>query len=453
MSTSKKPSELSDNQLKKLIASAKAGLEGDDSPALQKQLRVLLKEKRKRKAALLEAEAEAPLTEESNSDEPTASFSATSITEEDLDLSTPIEDSANPAEQNVPLVEQEAEPSSESTLPQEPEENVSISTASASSDHDEEENQSQEDAQPPSLEPNSSSEDSVDEVHLNVPSHEQSPQSPDPINDSPLDSAPPLVEDREQDPRYLNVTFHHDGMPVLQPVPLGTKSDRALEKFRLATKRREFNLHEDWFFRLDCPDDERLQGRFLIPAKAEKHGLADSGAYDGASIPCPWLISFLTMGAMRPLGILLMPSIVHDFLFSHGVLLKEVGEGQYEKVEISRPEADTLFYHMIRDLNDLESVAWVAYYAVRFGYNWVPYGGRLKGNMPIKISLMGLAAFSLSAIFLFVCWAWITIPLFLGHLFTQGLHLLFRGVGALVKSDRAKAEKTEEPTDTSENQD
>lgn len=148
-----------------------------------------------------------------------------------------------------------------------------------------------------------------------------------------------------------------------------------LERLALSTKRRLFTLHNDWVLDVDNVSYEPgLNGKIKIPA------IDASGneiVFDGASIPLPWLVSLLTIGILRPLGVMLIASIVHDYTYKFGHLQKEDGT----VVEIERHIADRLFKDIIATVNKLPAVAYIAWFFVRIGwlkvkYNNMPRGGK-----------------------------------------------------------------------------
>jgi len=165
----------------------------------------------------------------------------------------------------------------------------------------------------------------------------------------------------------LRVQF--DQLPTLSPVLLSTRSMSRLRRFLSARKRRNFQLAVDWHVEITCKKNPHLSGTIVVPSRYS----GKRQQFDGASIPFPWLVSAITLGVLRPLGILLTASIIHDFLFKYGFLLYRAGDC-IEKRYIDRKNADLLFRKMIRTVNGLTFVAWVAYVAVRLGrFLSVPY--------------------------------------------------------------------------------
>ena len=168
--------------------------------------------------------------------------------------------------------------------------------------------------------------------------------------------------------------------PLLRPLRLVTKT------WRDACKRRGWELADDWCVKVVDTKRAILAGSIVIPKGT---------VVDGASVPLPWLVSFLTFGILRPNGILLIPSIVHDYAYRHGCLpYRGVGN-----VKISRDDADWLFREMIDGINHTWFWAYAAWLAVRVGwfkvqYNDAPRGGKapIAELVFVVLALLGLAA-------------------------------------------------------------
>jgi hypothetical protein len=153
-------------------------------------------------------------------------------------------------------------------------------------------------------------------------------------------------------------------------------------------------LHEDWEVTLNRVSyDQRLNGVIVIP-----HLDSDEKdiEFDGASIPFPWLISMLTIGILRPLGVMLIGSIVHDYAYKFGRLKKL----DSASVRIERHVADRLFRDIISTVNDLPIVGWIAWFAVRLGWPVVKYEGKPRGGKPPIMEYLVLVAVVLGIIWL-----------------------------------------------------
>lgn len=177
----------------------------------------------------------------------------------------------------------------------------------------------------------------------------------------------------------IDVAF--DGMPSIRletyQAPAGAGF---LQRLALATRRRRFSLRENWHITLDDVDFFRdLNGVVEVPAK---HSDKQSIIFDGASIPFPWLISLLTVGILRPLGVMLVGSILHDYAYQYGSLRVSRSGGAYEQVPLTRDRADRLFRDVVGTVNELPMVGYIAWFAVRIGWLWVRYNGKRFGGKP-----------------------------------------------------------------------
>lgn len=174
--------------------------------------------------------------------------------------------------------------------------------------------------------------------------------------------------------------YHHpiyvrfDDIPPVRLRSYKPKENPTLiDRLVLATKPREFGLHKPWCIQLDKVSyDPRLNGSFRIPT--EKDG--EPIDLDGASIPLPWLISLLTLGILRPLGVMLTASIVHDFAYKFGYLPKDDGT----EVKIERHVADLLFRDILESVNRIPLLGFIAWFAVRLGWPFVKYNGKPGGG-------------------------------------------------------------------------
>ena len=166
-----------------------------------------------------------------------------------------------------------------------------------------------------------------------------------------------------------------EALPALVPQLLNTKYESGFERWRGAASLRSFELETPWQFTLVVDpeefDGEDFSGTYTIPLTYDDK----STILDGASVPFPWLVSFLSFGMLRPVGVMLTASIAHDFAFKHGVLLREQeGTTEPERVVIMRHHADRLFGRMIATINKMPVVGFIGWLAVRLGWLFVPYG-------------------------------------------------------------------------------
>ncbi|KAI9134321.1 DUF1353 domain-containing protein [Acaryochloris sp. CCMEE 5410] len=159
--------------------------------------------------------------------------------------------------------------------------------------------------------------------------------------------------------------------PSLVPLRLKTSIGEPLASLRGASAKRYFRLEHDWEIHIGILNDrypKEIGGTVVIPRSYESQSVPLSEAethLDGASVPFPWLVSFLSFGVLRPLGVMLIASIVHDFAFKHGGLVYRDHSGKLEFCKIQRHLADKLFYDIIRTVNKMPFTALLAWAAVR----------------------------------------------------------------------------------------
>lgn len=150
------------------------------------------------------------------------------------------------------------------------------------------------------------------------------------------------------------------------------------EKIAFATKRRFFSLEEDWVIELENVDFmKELNGKIRIPSH-KKNG--EKFSFDGASVPFPWLVSLLTIGILRPMGIMLLASIIHDYAYKTGHLIKENPDGTSSLIEVKRHNVDKLFKAIISQANSLPLVGFIAWYFVRIGWLFVKFNNKPRGG-------------------------------------------------------------------------
>ena len=186
--------------------------------------------------------------------------------------------------------------------------------------------------------------------------------------------------------RLISVTFEE--LPALEPKLLVTRSAYLLVRWWKACKRRRFRLVKQWSVDIVCHKDrhrlKKLEGTIVIPA-------SNDYLYDGASVPLPWIVTCATFGVLRPLGIMLTASIVHDYAFRTGGLLLEEPDGQPPKIKsITRCDADFLFREMISTVNGMPIWAFWAWSAVRLGWLSVKYNNRRWAGKAPSAHLLGV---------------------------------------------------------------
>ena len=192
-----------------------------------------------------------------------------------------------------------------------------------------------------------------------------------------------------------SIQIKFNNLPSLRPVLLKTQFDSFIERLKGASKRRYFHLERNWNVTVDGIDyDKNLNGTIIVP---KTHDNVET-RIDGASVPLPWVVSFLGFGILRPLGILLTASIIHDFAFEYGALLHRDASGTEKLQPVERDVADRLFRDMISTVNRMPVVAYIAWVVVRLGWFFVKYNGQPRGGafpyIPLLVSLTVLLLFA-----------------------------------------------------------
>lgn len=199
---------------------------------------------------------------------------------------------------------------------------------------------------------------------------------------------------REEYKGTINVGFN--GMPAIElETFIAPDNASDLERISIATKRRRFILKDDW--EIDLSEIEyvkELNGTVVLPMNDSE---SNPNVFDGASVPVPWLVSLLTIGVLRPLGVMLIGSILHDYAYTHGNLIVK-NNGVLREVKLKRHHADKLFRDIIGTVNNLRFIGYIAWLAVRIGWLWVPYNrtyhsGRTPYSEYIFVILMVVLVF------------------------------------------------------------
>lgn len=159
-------------------------------------------------------------------------------------------------------------------------------------------------------------------------------------------------------------------LPSIQLKTIKTKNNHnIITRLAMATKRRFFTLDSDWVIELDnIKYNNDLNGEIII---TKKNDVGSAIEFDGASVPLPWLVSLLTIGILRPLGVMLIASIVHDYAYKTGKLYKKTASGK-QAIEIERRVADLLLRDIISTVNNLSIVGYIAWFFIRLGWLWPP---------------------------------------------------------------------------------
>jgi len=145
----------------------------------------------------------------------------------------------------------------------------------------------------------------------------------------------------------------YETMPTMRPIIIPTKDRGFFGAIWLwLWTSRKWEIAEDWYFSLN--DTE-----YKIPA---------GFIFDGASIP-KYFWNWLS-----PIGVLLMPGLIHDYLYANENLLKANGVVDSKKTQ---KECDQIFRDVAISINGFYIINWIAYYALRL-FGWVAWNGHRK---------------------------------------------------------------------------
>ena len=154
-----------------------------------------------------------------------------------------------------------------------------------------------------------------------------------------------------------SITVKFDELPLLELKSV-TSSDGAtlFKRIALASKRRIFSLQKNWEVDLnDISYQTDLNGKLTIPKVVDGKPVV----FDGASIPMPWLVTLLPIGILRPLGVMLTASIIHDFAYRYGYLLVSKGDESPKKIKIERHIADLLLKDIVSTVNCMPRIGYI----------------------------------------------------------------------------------------------
>ncbi|MEJ2641671.1 MAG: DUF1353 domain-containing protein [Desulfosarcinaceae bacterium] len=155
-------------------------------------------------------------------------------------------------------------------------------------------------------------------------------------------------------------------MPKMQPVPIKTKNNPLIVRiWRWITSIRKWVLTEDWTHKL--PDGTTI--------------LIEKGFdFDGASIPRPlWAL-------LSPVGLLLIPGLIHDYAYRYDYLIAVDGNGNRSKYKANagRKQWDRLFREVGKDVNGLALIDMLAWLALSVGGWWAWYRRRKEARLRIR---------------------------------------------------------------------
>jgi hypothetical protein len=160
-------------------------------------------------------------------------------------------------------------------------------------------------------------------------------------------------------------------MPCMRPIPIPTQNRTPLMRLLVwFFNRRRWELMEDFVFVLNGWPELLIRKGF---------------EFDGASIPRP----FWTM--LNPVGLLLIPALIHDCAYQYGRLEEKKNDGQivpyrpeYWKTGKERRAWDRLFREVGTAVNGTPVIDWIAWLGVRIG-GGCAWKNRRRQNRDIQI--------------------------------------------------------------------
>ena len=141
-----------------------------------------------------------------------------------------------------------------------------------------------------------------------------------------------------------------ENMPQLRPIPIHTKNQKhwLLRVMVWIFEIRKWELMEDWHYQLD------KDVIIVVPKEFE---------FDGASIPRPlWAL-------LSPVGLLMIPGLIHDYAYQHNELLQLDANG--DKIPYKKGSGkdfwDDLFFKVSIEVNGLPVLSLIAWFALFVG--------------------------------------------------------------------------------------
>lgn len=138
-------------------------------------------------------------------------------------------------------------------------------------------------------------------------------------------------------------------MPILKPIPIQTKGLPCFKSLWVwLVSVREWEVVEDWEY--------DLNGTTIIIPK--------NFVFDGASIPK------IFRGFLSPVGILLIPGLLHDYAYKYDYLDTVVGkDDEYAHYHSGQRYWDRMFRDIAIEVNGFKTInyiAWIALYCFGF---------------------------------------------------------------------------------------
>lgn len=158
-------------------------------------------------------------------------------------------------------------------------------------------------------------------------------------------------------------------MPVLRPIPIPTKNRTFIMRVLVwLFDIRKWRLVQNWHFKLE-KNDEIVE--IVLP---------EDFRFDGASIPrIFWFI-------LSPVGLLLIPGLIHDYGYRFNQLWQKNVNGEIEPYMKSagRKAWDDLFNTVGKQVNGFAGIDYIAWIGLRLGgcFAWCKHRSRNETPVP-----------------------------------------------------------------------
>jgi hypothetical protein len=151
----------------------------------------------------------------------------------------------------------------------------------------------------------------------------------------------------------MNIVYNR--MPIMCPVTIPTKNMNIFSAVILwVITTRKWKIEESWFYTID-EIDYVIEKGFI---------------FDGASVPK------LFRSWLSPMGILLIPGLVHDYGYKNSKI--RLSNGEYAETK-DREYFDTIFRETAISVNGFKVLNYIAYYALRL-FGWIPWKSHRKND-------------------------------------------------------------------------
>ena len=138
----------------------------------------------------------------------------------------------------------------------------------------------------------------------------------------------------------LNFSFEYKKMPVLIPIPIKTQGRGYWTALKIwLTQSRKWEIAEEFNFFIN----------------GVEYRISEGFIFDGASIPR------LFWAVLSPTGILLVPGLVHDYVYRYQGLFSFIAG----LIPYTRKQSDQLFREIAISVNGFKAINKTAYFILR----------------------------------------------------------------------------------------